>query len=60
MYEIRNHKQLKRYRLSAAARTTALLAILFYVINVQSVRDDVPKQYARNDELYTEYAFKRV
>lgn len=47
-------RKLKRIRESAAARTMALLVLLFYIINVQSIDKDVPRQMARNDELYTE------
>ncbi|MCM3632947.1 hypothetical protein [Paenibacillus camelliae] len=49
----RPNKQLKRYRATAATRAAALLAILFYVVNVQSVVKEVPKQMARQDELET-------
>ncbi|URN94571.1 MAG: hypothetical protein NAG76_22605 [Candidatus Pristimantibacillus lignocellulolyticus] len=34
----------------------AVMLTMFYCINVQSVRDDVPKQMARNDELHTEWS----
>ena len=50
---IRNKKHLKRYRVAAATRAAALLAIMFYVVNVQSVVKEVPKQMARQDELET-------
>lgn len=53
----RNKKQLMRNKAAAATRTAALLAILFYVINVQSVHRDVPKQMARQDELETSAPF---
>jgi len=47
-------KQNKRQIKSVAAVAIAL----FYVVNVQSIRDDVPKQMARQDELETRIEVK--